>query len=377
MRRKKKEIEALHLKFEHASKHLLGYTVSTVFDYSKLFNFLKFPINNIGDPFAAKSNLKVNTHKIERHVVDKLATLFKAVKNEHWGYVTNGGTEGNLYGIYLARELYPNGIVYLSDQTHYSAMKNLRILRMPYVMIKSYDNGEIDYEALHTAIKENLEKGPPILFVNIGTTMKGAIDDLNKIREILTSEKIEKYYIHCDAAYYGMVLPFVPKHLSKPFDFSAGIDSIAISGHKMIGSPIPCGVVITKKAHVNKIKNTIEYVGINDTTISGSRNGITPLFLWHELVCARKNHFNSKVKECFIKADYIIEHFNKSGVKAWKNPSSLTIVLPRPSVKLARKWQLPTQGNICCMIALPQLTYKIINQFIKEFVTDYKMHSKQ
>lgn len=376
MSQKKKEIDALYLQFKHAAKHLLGYTISLVFDYSKLYHFLKFPINNIGDPFASKSNLKINTHKIERHVVNKLATLFKAVKNQHWGYVTNGGTEGNLYGIYLARELYPNGIVYLSDQTHYSAMKNLRILRMPYEMIESQDNGEIDYDKLQTAIRKNREKGPPILFVNIGTTMKGAIDDLTKIKEILKSEKIQNYYIHCDAAFYGMVLPFVPKRLAKPFDFRAGIDSIAISGHKMIGSPIPCGVVITKKSHVDKIKNTIEYVGINDTTISGSRNGITPLFLWHELICAHKNHFKLKVQDCFEKAEYIIEQFNKKGVKAWKNPSSLTIVLPRPSIKTTKKWQLPVQGDICCMIALPQLTYKVIDQFIKEFVTDYKKQIK-
>ena len=31
---------------------------------------------------------------------------------ETWGYCTNGGTEGNMYGLFLAREIYPKGIVY-------------------------------------------------------------------------------------------------------------------------------------------------------------------------------------------------------------------------------------------------------------------------
>jgi len=39
-----------------------------------------------------------------------------------------------------------------------------------------------------------------------------------------------------------MILPFVPH--PQPWDFRAGIDSISISGHKMIGAPLPCGVVL-------------------------------------------------------------------------------------------------------------------------------------
>lgn len=363
-----KELARLHREFSHALEHLFGYTISSLFDYSKLFKFLKFPINNIGDPFSKPSNLKINTLKIEKKVIDRLAKLFHLKNNEHWGYVTNGGTEGNLYGLYLSRELYPDGLVFLSDQTHYSAIKSIRLLRMPFVMVPSQDNGEINYRALEEKIVANRDKGTPVFFVNIGTTMRGAVDDLRMIHQMISRLKIQKYYIHCDAAFYGMVLPFIPE--LKPFDFRAGIDSIAISGHKMIGSPIPCGAVITKKSYVDKIATSIEYVGIKDTTISGSRNGITPLFLWHELIYTKNKEFKKKVLSCFEKANYIIESFNKKGIHAWRNPGSLTIVLPCPSKKLAKKWQLPTQGNICCMIALPQLKKNKIDQFIQEYAKD-------
>ena len=43
-----------------------------------------------------------------------------------------------------------------------------------------------------------------------------------------------------------MILPFVDD--PPPWNFAAGIDSIAISGHKMIGSPLPCGVALARKA---------------------------------------------------------------------------------------------------------------------------------
>ena len=47
-----------------------------------------------------------------------------------WGYCTNGGTEGNMYGLFLARELHPEGLVYYSEDTHYSVNKILRCLHL-------------------------------------------------------------------------------------------------------------------------------------------------------------------------------------------------------------------------------------------------------
>ncbi len=42
-------------------------------------------------------------------------------------------------------------------------------------------SGEIDYEDLRAHLKANADK-PAILNVNIGTTVKGAVDDLDKVR---------------------------------------------------------------------------------------------------------------------------------------------------------------------------------------------------
>lgn len=365
------ELNALYKKINESSKYLIGYPASLLFNYSKLFRFLKFPINNIGDFCSPPNSWRMNTLCIEKLVIERLSRLFHAPKNDYWGYITNGGTEGNLHGLYIGRELYPDGVVYLSDQAHYSALKNIRILRMPYICIPSQPNGEIDYQIFRNALIENRKKGPPILFVNIGTTMKGAIDDLQKIRDILSELRIEKYYIHCDAALYGMILPFI-RGLNRPFDFSAGIDSIVISGHKTIGSPIPCGAIITKKTHISKIGNSIEYVGIKDNTISGSRNGITPLFFWHELIYMNGRQFEKRVKSCFAMAQYVVDQFNAKGIPAWRNSYSLTIILPRPSEKLNKKWQFPVEGNMSCMLILPHLTRKMVDQFIREFLLAMK-----
>ena len=144
-----------------------------------------------------------------------------------------------MYGIYLGRELFPEGLVYYSEDTHYSVNKILRCLHVRNIMIKSCPDGRIDLEDLRETIRIHRDL-PPIVFANIGTTMKGAIDDLLGIRQILDDLAIHQSYIHGDAALSGMILPLVDD--PQPWDFDAGLDSISISGHKMIGAPIPCGV---------------------------------------------------------------------------------------------------------------------------------------
>ena len=200
-----------------------------------------------------------------------------------WGYITNGSTEGNTYGLYLAQELLPHGVVYYSEDTHYSATKALRLLQMRGINICSQKNGEMDYGDLRRILKLHQDT-PAIIFANIGTTMKGAIDNLPIIQKTLKDLAISKHYIHCDAALSGMILPFVES--AQPFGFDHGADSLSISGLKMIGSPVPCGVVLAKRENVTGIQpagGCVEYMGVLDTTLTGSRSGFTPLLLWYAL----------------------------------------------------------------------------------------------
>ena len=54
-----------------------------------------------------------------------------------------------------------------------------------------------------------------------------------------------------------MILPF--DH-PQAFSFAHGIDSISVSGHKMIGSPIPCGIVVAKRQNVERISVDVDYI---------------------------------------------------------------------------------------------------------------------
>ena len=348
--------------FESLKLQQVGYPCNQNFDYSALLPFLSYCPNNVGDPFH-DSNFRSNTHEMEREVIGLFADMMHLSRDDAWGYVTSGGTEGNMYGLYIGREMFPDGVVYFSQDTHYSVVKILRVLKSRNIMIKSQDNGEIDYEDLYETIRINRDS-PVIFIANIGTTMKGAVDDVGRVRKILDDLVITNFYIHADAALSGMVLPFVDE--PQPYGFDAGFDSVAVSGHKMIGSPMPCGVALTKREYVGRIARSIEYVGVLDTTLTGSRNAITPLMLWYAFEQHGLDGFREIVGECISVAEYAVSRFNDSGIPAWRNRNSVTVVFPRPSEEVIRRWQLAPYEDIAHLIAMPHVTREIIDRVVDD-----------
>ncbi len=363
-RQARERLAALQQTFEEASAHMLGYPVNFNFDYDEILPFLNYNANNVGDPFHG-TNYRVNSHEFERDVISRFATLMRLDPEEAWGYVTTGGTEGNMYGLYMARELYPDGVVYFSQDTHYSILKILRVLNMRNIMIKSQDNGEIDYDDLRESIRINRDV-PVIFMANIGTTMKGAVDDLRQVRSILDDLAITRSYVHSDAALSGMILPFVTN--PQPFAFDEGADSLAVSGHKLIGSPIPCGVVLTRKEYVSRIARSIEYVGVMDTTIPGSRNAWTPLMLWYAMEKLGYDGWRDIVSRMLDVAGYAVERLNDSDILAWRNPNSVTVVFPRPSPAVVSKWQLAPYRDIAHLITMPHVTRDMVDEFVDDYL---------
>ena len=361
-----RRLDDLYATLRQEADRYVGYPSSRVFDYEPLYRFLELPVNNIGDPYVT-SNYHLNTHAFEREVLDVFRQLTHAPADLTWGYVTGGGTEGNMYGIFLGRELFPDGVVYYSEDTHYSVNKILRCLHVRNIMIKSCPDGRMDLEDLRETLRIHRDV-PPIIFANVGTTMKGAIDDIEGIRQIFDDLAIHAHYIHADAALSGMILPFVED--PQPWDFEAGVDSVVVSGHKMIGSPLPCGVVLAGKRNVDRIARKIEYVGTLDTTLMGSRSAITPLLLWYAFRTVGLRGFRRRVLGCLETADYAIERLARIGRQAWRHRNSITVVFPRPSMHLVGKWQLAAHGENAHIVAMPHVTLEQIDGLIDDLAGD-------
>jgi histidine decarboxylase len=364
MRLKKKEerqLDKLYNKLKVLKKTFLGYPCDADFDYTSLYRFLEFPINNVGDPFE-RSTYRLQTKEFEKEVLKFYAKLFNIRK--YWGYVTNGGTEGNLYGMYVGRETLPKAPILFSEHTHYSIKKNVHILGMHHILVKSQENGEMDYSDFEEKLKGRKEV---VVVANIGSTMTGAVDDVRKISRILEKHKI-KYYIHADAALYGMVLPFCS---DIKFDFRTKINSIAVSGHKFVGSPIPCGVVLARKKSVEGLQSYIEYINAHDTTLSGSRDAFTPLIFWYRIKTVGYKGFKKHVQYSNDLADFLVAELNRIG---WPRVghSYITVRFQRPSERLVNKWELAADGDMAHVICLPHETKEQLHMFVKDLEKELK-----
>lgn len=139
-------------------------------------------------------------------------------------------------------------------------------------------------------------------------------------------------YLHADAALSGKILPFVGD--SQHFRFSDGLDSIAVSGHKMIGSPLPCGIVLARREHVAHLQEAgeVEYVRCTDTTIASSRSAFTPPILYHALgtmgvlnaedELGDATTMKSMVRDALSMAEYAILVMRQRGIPAWRHANS-------------------------------------------------------
>ncbi|KDD76585.1 hypothetical protein H632_c172p0 [Helicosporidium sp. ATCC 50920] len=360
-------IQSYKNKLEHRTHHHMGYPYNLDFDYGPLECLQRFCINNLGDPFI-ESNYGVHSREFEIGVLHWFASLWEIEAEDMWGYVTNCGTEGNLHGILLGRETLPGGVLYSSAASHYSVFKAARMYRMDAERLPAQDSGELDYEAFGRALRQNRGR-PAIVNVNIGTTVRGAVDDLDRvIAELAAAGYAEdEFYIHCDGALFGMMLPFVSA--TPMVTFRKPIGSVSVSGHKFVGAPMPCGVVMTRLRYVEALSSEVEYLNSRDATIMGSRNGHAPIYLWYTLARKGLVGMRKDVERCLRNAHLLKDMLQRAGVGASLNPLSSTVVFERPAdPAFVRRWQLACEGDIAHVIVMPNITVAKLEKFVKELL---------
>ena len=351
----------------HTHTHTLpSYPYNLDFDsYKDLEGLSRFCINNLGDPFI-ESNYGVHSREFEIGVLEWFARLWEA--DDYWGYITNCGTEGNLHGILVGRENHPDGILYASAETHYSVFKAGRMYRMDVECVPTVASGELDYGEFEAALERNRGR-PAVVVVNCGTTVRGAVDDLDAVLAALAragyTEK--EFYIHVDGALFGLMMPFV--QAAPRVTFRKPVGSISVSGHKFIGAPMPCGVVMTRTALVAAMSSDIEYLNSKDATIMGSRNGHAPIYMWHTLTRKGMAGMRRDVERCLENARLLQSMLEDAGVKTMLNRLSSTVVFERPPEEaFIRKWQLACEGDVAHVVVMPNITPEKLRVFVEDLV---------
>jgi histidine decarboxylase len=350
----------------------IGYPANPAYDYAefakKMSGAFSLKMNNVG--YVDDDGLyAVNSKDVEKSVMRYFYDLWGFDIDRVWGYVTASGTDGNLQALFVARELLPDAILYFSKDSHYSIKKIAKILRLSFEEVDSLQSGEMDCTDFERRLKKNGDVFSAIVSANLGTTMKGAYDDVEKIRDILKKNGKEgRCFVHADAALMGFVLP-----LAKDVSFKRSVHSIAVSGHKFPGVPFPCGLVaIDTNVHgkggrsLSSIGNFVEYVDCMDCTISGSRSSVSPLFLAHIIAKKGEDGFRADFEECLSRAELLVNELQSIGIDAWRNNMSITVVFPRPSERIVRKWQLASQDGLSHVVMMPHVDEALVDEFIAD-----------
>ncbi|KAL1295473.1 hypothetical protein HN51_056350 [Arachis hypogaea] len=344
----------------HFNLRNLGYPGNQNFNYDALVPLLQFHLNNAGDAFVG-TGCSLNSTSFEVSVLDWFANLWNIQKDKYWGCITTGGTEANLHAILVGREQFPDGILYTSEDSHYSIFKIARMYRVQCVKVRTFVSGEIDCADLKASLLHHKDK-PAIINLNIGTTMKGAVDDVDLVIKTLeeTGFSRDRFYIHCDGALFGIMLPFL-KAAPKVISFEKPIGSVSVSGHKFLGCPIPCGVVITRSKYMN--------ASSRDATITGSRCGHAPIFLWYAIKKKGSIGIQNEVENCIANARYLHNRLSDAGIGAMLNEHSNIVVFERPlDHQFSRRWSLACQGNIAHVVVMQHVTIQMLDSFVTEFL---------
>jgi histidine decarboxylase len=358
----------LRIRAAHATH--LGYPYNLVGQAPAPPVFGDFLINNLGDPYAG-SHYASEVCGLEREVVAWLMDLWECDSpGDFWGSVGASGTEGNLWALYLAREAFPGAPLLHSREAHYSIPKAARILGMATVEVECTSDGAVDLDALAIALAGH-GGGPLIVALTCGTTVRGAHDDIGGVLASLDAAGIapERRFVHVDGALNAMVLPFVDAAPAaiRP-SFRHAIDSLSTSGHKMIGTPMPCGVLVARRHHVERIASAIAYLRSNDTTLMGSRNGHAVLALWVRLLGHGAEGYRSDVRGCLDRAERLVAALRGAGVPVLHNPHSITAVFPEPAEPLVRTYQLACHRGEAHAIVMPNVGDALIERFVGDYL---------
>jgi histidine decarboxylase len=344
----------------------IGFPKATDISFSAIAPLAPGTLNNIGDPTVPGLEQR-NVKDLEREVVRILGDLFNAPPRDRWGCVTSGGTEGNLYGLYLARTFLPGAVVYHSSTAHYSVAKAAHLLNMPAVPVPCDDEGELDYGELSKALRANAGH-PAVVVATVGTTMTEAVDNVAAIVKRLDTVGVppDQRYIHVDAALTGIPLALEDGVLHPSCDLGQHVDSLTISGHKFLATPEPCGVLITRQRHRDRVAQSVSYIGGVDATIAGSRSGHTVLQLWWALRTIDEKGHRRRAEKARTVADYALRRLQDKGWEAWKRPRSFTVVLKSPPQSLVERWSLANEDGWSHIVCVPGVRQEHIDQFVDE-----------
>ncbi|KAF2182832.1 PLP-dependent transferase [Zopfia rhizophila CBS 207.26] len=248
-------------------------------DHPRFFGFIPSPAHPLSWLGEMLCSL-FNTHggswlqssgpsTIEAGLINFLATKLGLPSETAGGLFVSGGSMANLTGMTMARdrmlgsqEARLKGCIYVSEQTHFSVTKGLKVLGFVDSQIRKVpvnSKFRFDVESLKKTVQNDRAKGllPFAVVATCGATNTGSIDPLQDIADVAQKEKL---WMHVDGAYGASIV--LSKSYSHLADGLGRADSISLDAHKWFFQTFGCGIVFVreKKHLLDSFAANAEYV---------------------------------------------------------------------------------------------------------------------
>jgi aromatic-L-amino-acid decarboxylase len=161
------------------------------------------------------------------------------------GILVSGGSVAALTALAAARHEIPGDVAYVSDQTHASNTRALRILGVPHIRVLPSDDGfRLPPAALRAALADDRAAGltPFCVIATAGTTNTGAVDPLGELAGLCAAEGL---WLHVDGA-YGAPAALTTRGRA----LLAGAeraDSLSLDPHKWLFQPYEAGCLLVRR----------------------------------------------------------------------------------------------------------------------------------
>ena len=331
---------------------------------------------NVASPYKTAWDM-LDTDKYERAVLDFLADLYGF--DAHWGVISNGGTDGNMHGLYFGRKalLAQTGlepILYASKEAHYSLYKLGDVLNIETRLIEAHPMGQMDADDLARKLDP---KRPVLLALAAGGTFKGAIDDAAQIDAALAKKSPLAVYRHVDAALFGGYLPFLDDARAQALLNARKnhFDSIAVSGHKFFGLNEPAGIFLCRKDVFDQVHSVnVPYLNGEVPTIACSRSGFDALKLYWRMKTVGTNGWRHRAEHSLEMTGLLCAALEKRRVPHWVNPLSNTVFFREPKAEIVHTYcmaraQCPHLGKLAHVVVMPYFTPQIVEKLADDIAS--------
>lgn len=309
------------------------------------------------DPYS-RDTVGIATQAYEEAVLEYFAALAGASAADAHGYVASSPHEALLHGLAMACRRLPTASVYVGDQAHYSVTRACELLGLNRVSVQSLPDGTMDPEDLRRQTRMRRGAGA-VVVATCGTPLRGAVDNVAELRA--AAAESGRVHVHVDATAGGLAAAHSDQ--VPPWSLAHGAHSITLSGHGLLGLPVPAGISLMRRV---QIPATAAGITVPDRTVVGVRGGLPALLLWTRLRSLGRAGVAAMVARCQDVAAYAVDRFECAGARPERFPGSLTVTFQRPPAWVVDKWRLTHAGDLAQIVTTGPINYTAVNELAIE-----------